>query len=129
MTQDTQKSKSLRRHSKRVHEQNRRHKCRICHKTFARKQHKEWHLRVCSRNIQGGDIKQKNYTNTTKFVFLSQFRIATFGGIIAKWIVKFPDDYSMVDPVTLLKEAMKSMKSIIKNHLLGNTKRLKYTVA
>ena len=35
----------------------------------------------------------------------------------------------MVDPVILLKEAMKSMKTIIKKHLLDNTKKWKYTVA
>ena len=123
------RASDLRRHSKQVHEQSRRHECGICHKTFARKQHKEWHLRICSRNIQGGNIKQKSYTKTNKLVFSPQFRIAAFGGIIAEWIIKIPDDYSMVDPVILLKEAMKCMKSIIKKHLLDNTKRLKYTVA
>ena len=35
----------------------------------------------------------------------------------------------MVDPVVLLKEALKSMKSIITKHLRYHTKRLKYTVS
>ena len=35
----------------------------------------------------------------------------------------------MVDPVVLLKEALKSMKSIITKHLRDHTKRLKYTVS
>ena len=119
----------LKRHTKQVHEQERKHVCGICHKTFARKQHKEWHLRVCSRNIRGGEIKQKNYTKTSKLVFAPKFRISAFGGIIAEWIIKVPDDYNLVDPAILLKEAMKSMKTVIKKHLLDNTRRLKYTVA
>ena len=49
-------------------------------------------------------------------MFSLQLRIADFDGIIAEWIIKIPDDYSMVDPVILLKEAMKSMKIIIKKY-------------
>ena len=122
-------SHTLKRHREQVHEKRKNHECGICHKTFARKQHKEWHLKTCSRNVQGGEIIQKNYTKTKKLVFSPQFRISAFGGIIADWVIKIPDDYSMVDPVILLMEAMKSMKTIITKHLHDHTKRLKYTVA
>ena len=122
-------SHNLKRHREQVHEKKRNHQCGICHKKFARKQYKEWHLKTCSRHVQGGEINRKKFTSAKKLEFSPKFRIAAFGGIIADWTIKIPDDYSMVDPVILLKEAMKSMKSIITKHLRDHTKRLKYTVS
>ena len=120
---------NLKRHKEQVHEKRKNHQCGICGKEFARKQHKELHLKTCSRQVQGGDIDRKKFTSAKKLEFSPQLRIATFGGIIADWIIKVPADYNLVDPIVLLKEAMKSMKLIITKHLRDHTKRLKYTVS
>jgi len=122
-------SRELKRHREQVHEKKIHHQCGICRKEFARKQHKEWHVKTCSRHVQGGEINSKKFTSAKKLEFSPHFRIAAFGGIIADWTFKIPDDYNMVDPVVLLKDAMKSMKSIITKHLRDHTKQLTHTVS
>ena len=39
---------NLKRHKVQVHEKRKNHQCGICGKEFARKQHKELHLKTCS---------------------------------------------------------------------------------
>ena len=120
---------NLKRHTEQVHGDRKSHECGICQKKFARKQHKEWHLRTCSQHVQGGEIKRKNYTSSQDLKFSPKLRIAAFGGIIAEWVIRFPDDYGMVDPIILLKEAVKSMKEIIIQHLHDHTKKLKFIMS
>ena len=122
-------SYNLERYEEQVHVKRKNHQCGICKKEFARKQHKELHLKTCSRHVQGGDIDRKKFTSAKKLEFSPQLRIAAFDGINADWVIKIPEDYNMVDPVVLLKEALKSMKSIITKHLHDHTKRLKYAVS
>ena len=124
----TRKS-SLKRHEEHVHYEKRQHVCGICQKRFARKQHKEWHLRTCSLNIQGGGIKRKDYTPTQELKFSPKLHSSAFGGMFADWAIKLPHDYDMIDPVFLLQEAVKSMKDIIVKHLNDHTKMLKFTMS
>ena len=74
-------SHNLERHKEQVHVKRKNHQCGICGKEFAPKQHKELHLKTCSRH--GGDIDRKKFTSAKKLEFSPQLRIAAFGGIIA----------------------------------------------
>ena len=81
--------------------------------------------------VQGDGISncKDNNVPTGKLEFNPKLRSSAFGGIIPTWVIKFPDDYGMIDPVFLLQEAVKSMEEIITNHLYEHTKKLKYTMS
>ena len=45
--------KNLNQHERTVHANIKKHVCGICQKRFSRKNHKEMHLRVCSKRVMG----------------------------------------------------------------------------
>ena len=123
--------RNLTRHVKSIHENQNPYECGICSRTFSRKQHKELHLRTCSGNvnIQGGKLYVKSYKTIPNLKFSPTLRQSAFRGIASDWMIYFPEDYYMVDPTILLKEATNTMKGIIMNQLYKHTKKLKFTMS
>lgn len=120
---------NLNRHVRAVHGEKKLHECGICSRKFSRKQHKEWHLLTCTRNVQGGNLQRKSYKNVSNLKFTLTPGKTAFGGVFADWVIYFPDDYRLVDPVILLQTATKAMKETILKHNAKNTKQLKFTMS
>ena len=122
--------KNLKRHISNVHDTDKPHQCSICEKTFARKQHKELHLKTCAQKGEG--VKQqegKKYKKLPCIKFSPIIRTSAFGGIYTDWMIKFPDDYHLVDPRVLLQKAVKAMTNEIEKHLHKDGQRLKFTMS
>ena len=121
--------KNLNQHIRSVHEEQKLHECGICQKKFARKQHKELHLKTCSMKVQGGMLRSKSYKPIANLKFSPMQGKTAFGGVFADWMIEYPDDYRLVDPIVLLRESVQAMKDIILDHNKKHTKRLKFTMS
>ena len=125
--------KDLNRHVRTVHENQKKHACGNCGKTFARKTHKEMHLRTCSNHattVGEGIRKRKRYdTKSVVLKFTPILRKSAFRGCFADWKIVFPRDYDAVDPVRLLSGAALAMKDIISDVMREHTGRLKFTMS
>ena len=120
----------LKRHSITIHDKVKPHQCGICSKRFARKQHKELHLRTCSLTTSTG-IPSTKKSNKPMFSlkFHPRLRKSAFGGIVTEWSIGFPTDYRLCDLKTLLVTAATAMKDTIMRQLHEKTKKLKFTMS
>ena len=101
----------LKRHVKQVHEKEKRYKCGICQREFARKAHKEEHLKSCSYKADAGKIE---FTP----VYVS-----------TDWRVDIPADYHGVDPYPLLHTAINSFRDSILKHNSEPMQKLTFTIS
>ena len=115
---------NLRRHIRHIHTKEAMHNCGICHKKFARKIHKQMHLRRCSLNVG-----KKLRGTKVDLDFTPNLHQSAFGGCFADWKIIFPEDYHCIDLKTLLSVSTLSMKDILVKHLHEHTGKLKFTMA
>ena len=122
--------KNLNQHKRQVHGGEKQHRCGICSKTFSRKINKDLHVRTCARNVSiGSEIQNKPYQTITNLEFSTVKKSSAFRGAFADWIIYYPKEYYLINPITLIKSSSAAMKDIILQHNASQTKRLKYTMA
>ena len=106
--------KNLNWHNRQVHDGEKQHLCGICSRTFSRKTNKDLHLKTCSSKVNiGGEIQKKSYKTSSNLEFIPKKKASAFGVIIAEWVIEYPKDYNLIDPILLLKRSTAAMKDII----------------
>ena len=103
----------LKRHVKQVHEKEKRYKCGICQKEFARKAHKDFHHQVCLYKVNSGHCK----------IEFTPVHVST------DWKVDIPADYHAVAPYPLLREAINAFRDPILKYNVAHMQKLKFTVS
>ena len=109
--------RNLMRHNKDIHKDERIHKCQICQKQFSRKKNKELHQNNCITRINQDTPQERTYSTINDLSFDIILRQSAFGGCIADWSIKYPQDYYFVDPTVLITASAKAMKNTLINHL------------
>ena len=102
---------NLKRHVKQVHGKEKQYQCGICKMEFARKAHKEEHLKRCSYKAGVGMIE------------FTPVHVST------DWSVDIPADYHAVDPYLLLREAINAFRDPILKYNVARMQKLKFTVS
>ena len=101
---------NLKRHVKQVHEKETQYQCGICKMEFARKAHKEDHLKSCSYKADLGKIE------------FTPIYVST------DWRVDIPADYHGVDPYPLLRTAINAFRDSILKHNTEHMPKLTFTI-
>ena len=117
-TETFTEKRSLTRHNKDVHKDERIHKCQICQKQFSRKKNKELHQNNCITRINQDTPQERTYSTINDLSFDIILRQSAFGGCFADWIIVYPQDYYYsVDPTVLITASAKAMKNTLLDHL------------
>ena len=98
------------------------YQCGICDKKFSRKLNKKLHLITCSANIGAQNI---SYRPAINLKLVPRKGKSAFRAIIVEWTIHYPDDYSSINPIVLLKKSTMAMKDIMRM----DTTRLKYSMS
>ena len=119
---------NLDRHIKQVHQDNKLYECEVCGKRFARKNHRDYHLRICPISSGGKVTKEFNQT-VEDLQFTPVLRSSAFEKAITWWEIKFPKQSYYIEPTLLLEKAIRSMKKTIQEELNTREPRMKFVMS